>query len=138
MYQKDYVLRMVEMLGELIGALLGLIKKGDYKRASEQLGKMYYDFLKQDAAFFSIIPEEELTHKLLKEHNYTYGHLEILAELFNVEAELKLAQGNKAGCLEYSAKALTLFDFIDREQKIYSLEREKKMMAIRKRLSELS
>ena len=138
MYKKDYVLRMVEMLGELIGALLGLIKKGDYKLASEQLGKMYYDFLKQDAAFFSLIPEEELTHKLLKEHNYTYGHLEILAELFNVEAELKLAQGNKAGCHEYSVKALTLFEFIDREQKIYSLEREKKMMAIRKRLSELS
>jgi hypothetical protein len=138
MYQKDYVLRMVEMLGELIGALLGLIKKGDYKRASEKLDKMYYDFLKQDAAFFSIIPEEELTHKLLKEHNYTYGHLEILAELFNVEAELELAKGNKTGCRDYSAKALTLFEFISRDQKVYSFDREKKMKTIRKRLSELS
>jgi predicted translin family RNA/ssDNA-binding protein len=28
MYQKDYILRMIEMLGELIRAILGLIVKG--------------------------------------------------------------------------------------------------------------
>lgn len=63
MYQKDYILRMIEMLGDLIAGILGLIKKGEYKKASEQLGKIYYDMLKEDAAFFRTIPENELTHK---------------------------------------------------------------------------
>jgi hypothetical protein len=134
MFQKDYILRMIEMLGDLIAAVLGLIKKGKYKQASEQLGKIYYDMLKEDAAFFRNIPTDELTHKLLAEHNYTNGHLEILAELFSTEAELELAQGNRSGCLEYSKKSLVLFEFIDREQKTYYPERDEKMRTIRERI----
>lgn len=137
MYQKDYILHMIEMLGDLIAAILGLIKKGDYNQASERLGNIYYDMLKEDASFFRAIPEDELTHKLLQDHNYTNGHLEILAELFNAEAELELAQGNSAGCLEYSRKSLILFEFIDTEQKTYTQERINKMAAIRDRIEAL-
>ena len=137
MYQKDYILRMIEMLGDLIAGILGLVKKGNYKQATEQLENIYYDMLKEDAVFFRAIPEDELTHKLMDEHNYTIGHLEILAELFNAEAELALAQGNKSGSLEYSGKSLILFEFIDTDQKTYSPERINKMAAIRKRIEVL-
>ena len=137
MYQKDYILRMIEMIGELIAGILGLIKKGDFSQASKELGRIYYQMLREDSAFFRTIPEEELTHKLLQEHNYTGGHLEILAELFNAEAELELAQGNKAGSLECSRKSLILFEFIDREQKTFSFERADKMTAIGKRIEAL-
>ena len=137
MYQKDYILRMVEMLAEMIAIILGLAKKGDYKQASERLSRVYYDMLKQDASFFRTIPEEELTNKLLKEHDYNNGHLEILAELFNAEAELEFAQGNRAGSLEYSRKSLTLFEFIDKELKTYSAERINKMKSIRDRVEAL-
>jgi hypothetical protein len=134
MYQKDYILRMIEMIGDLIAAILGMIKKGNYGQASEQLGRIYYDMLKEDASFFRGIPEQDLTHKLLQDHNYTSGHLEILAELFNVEAELELAQGNLAGSLEYSQKSLILFRFINAEQKTYSSLRINKMEVITKRI----
>ena len=93
--------------------------------------------LKEDAAFFKGIPAGELTGKLLKEHNYTNGHLEILAELFNAEAELEMAQGNKPGCAEYSTKSLILFEFIDREQKTYTPKRLKKMSTIRERIAQI-
>jgi hypothetical protein len=93
--------------------------------------------LKEDAAIFRAIPADELTNNLLKEHNYTNGHLEILAELFNAEAELEMAQGNKPGCAEYSGKSLVLFEFIDREQKTYYPERDQKMTALRERIKSL-
>lgn len=137
MYQKDYVLRMIEMLGDLIAAVLGLIKKGDYNMASEELGKIYYDILKKDAAFFKKIPAGELTSKLLMEHNYTNGHLEILAELFKAEAELEYAKSNTSGSLEYYRKSLLLFEFIDKEQKTLFPERVKTMEAIRKRIEQI-
>jgi hypothetical protein len=137
MYQKDYILRMIEMIGDLLAAILGLIKKGDYKRASEQLGKIYYDMLKEDATFFRAIPARELTNKLLKEHNYTNGHLEILAELFNTEAELELAQGNKSDSQKYFEKSLMLFEFIDREQKTLFPERLEKMNSIRGKIQRI-
>lgn len=137
MYQKDYILRMIEMLGELLTGIFRLIKKGEYRRASEQIGRIYYSILKEDAAFFRTIPEADLTHKLLYEHNYTNSHLEILAELFNAEAELTFAQGKKSESIEYSRKSLILFEFIDADQKTYSLERINKMESIRKRIENL-
>lgn len=137
MYQKDYILRMIEMLGELLTGIFRLIKKGEYRRASEQIGRIYYSILKEDAAFFRTIPEADLTHKLLYEHNYTNSHLEILAELFNAEAELTFAQGKKSESIEYSRKSLMLFEFIDADQKTYSLEKINKMESIRKRIENL-
>jgi hypothetical protein len=134
MYQKDYILRMIEMLGDLIAGILGLIKKGEFELATEKLENLYYGMLKEDSAFFRDIPENELTDRLLYQHNYNNGHLEVLAELFNAEAELCLAQGNKPGSLEYSRRSLRLFEFIDSEYRIYSQERIDKMEAIRERI----
>lgn len=133
MYQKDYILRMIEMIRELIMGILGLIKKGDLDIAGEKIDNLYYDFLKEDAAFFTSIPAEDLTKRLLQEHNYTHGHLEILAWLFDTEAELELARGNRKMSQEFSQKSLTLFEFIENEQKTYSLERTEKIEALKKR-----
>jgi hypothetical protein len=137
MYQRDYILRMIEMLGDLIAAILGLVRKGDLNMASEKLERVYYDMLKEDAAFFRSIPKEDLTRILLEEHNYTNGHLEILAELFNTEAEIELTRGNRNASLEYSEKSLILFEFIDLQQKTFYPERLEKMNAIRERISAL-
>lgn len=128
---------MIEMLGDMLAAVFGLVRKGDFTAASEKLDRIYYDMLKEDAAFFRSIPASDLTRKLMEEHNYTNGHLEILAGLFNAEAELELAQGNGPECVEYSEKALLLFEFIDIQQKTLSVERLDQMAAIRERIYKL-
>jgi hypothetical protein len=137
-YQKDYILRMIAMLMKFLGEVLGLIKKGDLKKASDQLEDGYNIFLREDSSFFRNIPEEKLTQNLLQKHNYTNGHMEILAELFNAEAELNMAKGDKSATLEFSRKALILFKFVDTEQKTYSAERLDKMEVLRKRIEELN
>jgi hypothetical protein len=134
MYQKDYILRMIEMLGQLIAGILGMIKKGNFEQAEDQLENLYYTMLKEDSAFFRDIPAEELTDRLLHQHNYTNGHLEVLAELFNAEAELRQAKDDKPGSLEYYQKSLRLFEFIDSEYKTYSQERIDKIVAIKDRI----
>lgn len=138
MYERDYILRMIEMIGEFIAAIMGLIKEGEYDKAEEKLSDLYYTALKEDAAFFRVIPEEKLTDSLLQQHNYTHGHLEILAELFNTEAELAFARGNTKGSYEYSKKALILFEFVEREDRTWSLEKSKKIQALKDRILELS
>ncbi len=137
MYQKDYILRMIEMLGDMLAAIFGLVRKGDFGQATQKLERIYYDIMKDDASFFRSIPKEDLTHKLLEEHNYTNGHLEILAELFNAEAELAAAQDNPKACLEYSEKSLLLFEFVDLQQKTLSMDRLDKMTIIRDRILKL-
>jgi hypothetical protein len=125
---------MIEMLGDLIAGILGLIKKGEFEKAADKLENLYLGMLKEDSAFFRDIPIDELTDRLLHLHNYTNGHLEVLAELLNAEAELCLAQGNKTGSLEYSRRSLRLFEFIDAEYKTYSQDRLDKIAAIQNRI----
>jgi len=137
MYQKDFILRMIEMLGELVAGILGLIKKGEFPKASEALENAYYDFLKEDAAFFRKIPKEKLTDELIGEHNYTNGHLEILAELFYTEAELLYAEQKLADSKIYYEKALLLFEFIEMKTETFSLDKKLKMTAIQNRILEL-
>lgn len=122
------------MLGEMIAAILGLVRKGEFGKASENLSHIYYDMLKQDAAYFRTLPDGELTDKLLQKHNYTNGHLEILAELFNAEAEIALAKNDTESTLSYSKKALILFEYIDKAYSTFSQERTKKMNTLRERV----
>lgn len=137
MYQKDYILRMIEMLGDLIASILGKMKLGNFQEASKALDNAYYEFLKQDASLLQSIPKEELTEKLLKEHNYTIGHLEILAELFHTQAELFLAQSKNAKSLEFFEKSLTLFEFLENEQKTFSYDKSSKIAKIKERINKL-
>jgi hypothetical protein len=137
MYQKDFILRMIEMIAELVAGILGLIKKGDFKQASQSLDYAYHNFLKQDASLLQSIPKEELTATLLREHNYNNGHLEILSELFYAQAELFYAQGKQTESLEFYEKALILLDFITKESETYSLEKQSRLSTLQDRIAQL-
>jgi tetratricopeptide (TPR) repeat protein len=124
---------MIEMSD--LSAIAGLITRGNFREAAEQLNDVYYFMLKKDSGFFQHIPVDKLTSTLLQDHNYTHDHLEILAELFNAEAELQGAQGRQADAVTYFEKAWTLLDFVDKANKTYSAERLEKMSRIRDRIS---
>lgn len=137
MYQKDYILRMLEMLAELVAGILGLIKKGDFQKASQSIDHAYMDLLKQDAGFFQNIPLNKLTDNLIQEHHFTNGHLEILSELFYAQAELSFAQNNHSKSLEFYQKSLHLLEFVIKESQTFSLEKQSKITFLKKRIAEL-
>jgi hypothetical protein len=134
MYQKDYILRMIDMAMDLIAAILNLIKIGEYPQASRAIENAFYDYLKQDAAFFNRIPKEELTGTLLTGHNFTNGHLQILSELFYAQAELSAALGNRADSLQFYEKSLILLDFIDKQSQTFSAQRQERKELIMNKL----
>jgi hypothetical protein len=137
MYKKDYILRMIEMMGELIAGILGLIKKGNYQQASQSIENAYVEFLKEDASLFRSLRKEEITAKLINEHNYTNSHLEILAELFYAEAELSFAKGNQNASLEFYEKALILYEFVAKESKTFFVDKQSKIIYIQDRITQL-
>lgn len=137
MYHKDYIMRMMEMLSEMIALLLGLIKKGDFKVAAKHLEKAYLDFLKKDAAFFHAIPLEELTNKLLSEHHYTNDHLKVLSELFYAEGELQIADNKPQAALIHFEKAMRLFEFTEQENATFSLANQRRHQALAERIESI-
>lgn len=138
MYQKDYILRMIEMIGDLIAALLGLIKKGDLEQAEKILERGYFELLRRDASFFQLIPKEQLTDKLLVDHHYTNGHLEVLSELFFAEATLSEAQKKLNNSLICYEKSFVLLEFLEQEDKTWSAKREERKILLKERIAVLS
>ena len=138
MFQKDYILRMIEMIGDLIAAILGLIKKGDLEQAEKMIERGYYELLRRDASFFQLIPKEHLTDKLLGDHHYTNGHLTILAELFYAEAMVSKASDKRDNSRVCFEKSLLLLEFLEQADKTYSDKRIERMNMIKEQLAELS
>jgi hypothetical protein len=50
MYQRDYLLRMLVMPGDLIAGIPGLIKKGYPDQASGKLDRFWFNMLRQRIA----------------------------------------------------------------------------------------
>ena len=138
MYQKDYILRMIEMIGDLIAVLLGLIKKGDLEQAEKILERGYFELLRRDASFFQLIPKEQLTDKLLGDHHFTNGHLEVLSELFFAEATLSEAQKKLNNSLICYEKSFVLLEFLEQEDKTWSAKREERKILLKERIAVLS
>ena len=137
MVQRDYILRMIEMLVQAIAAILKLIKSGDLHQASQRLQSAYDMAFRHEALKLKILPEEGLIDTLLREYLYTNGHLEMLAELFYADAELLLAENKTAESMAYYRKSLALLEYIDKEYHSFSQERQNRMQAIRERLEEV-
>ncbi|WP_372751817.1 hypothetical protein [Labilibaculum sp.] len=134
MIQKDFIMRMIEMIAEVIARIIGLIKGGDPEQASLLLENAYRDFLKEDASYFRRLSKEELTHDLLEKHNYGNGHLEILAELFLAEGELNFAKGDVVNSLNYYEKSYLLLEFTVQNSKSFSLAKESKMIQLKEKI----
>jgi len=126
------------MMGDLIAALLGLIKKGDHEQAEKLLERGYYELLRRDASFFQLIPKEQLTNKLLSDHNFTNGHLAVLSELFFAEATLSEAQNKLNNSLSCYEKSLVLLEFLEQEDKTWSAKREERKSLLKERIAVLS
>ncbi len=136
MVQRDYILRMIEMLAQVIAGILKLIKSGDLHQASQSLQSAYGMAFRNEALKLKILPEEGLIDTLLQEYLYTNGQLEMLAELFYAHAELLLAENKTAESMSYYRKSLALLEYIDIVCRSYSQERQDRMQAIRERLKE--
>ncbi len=129
---------MIEKIGILVSGILGLIKKGQFQEASQSIEDAYQDVLKEDAAYFNKIPLNKLTHRLIREHYYTNGHLEILSELFYAQAELSYAEGNQKNSLQFYQKSLMLLEFVMIDSRSYSVDKQTKSSFIQKRIAELN
>lgn len=125
------------MMADLIAGILGKIKNGNFQQASQSIDNAYQDFLKEDAGFFRKIPIKDLTENLIMEHNYTHGHLEILSALFYAQGELSFAEGNQKESLQNFEKSFVLLDFILKESKSFSVEKQSRRTHIQERIKEL-
>jgi hypothetical protein len=64
LYQRDFILRILEQIAELVAGILGLIKKGDFQKAKEKINETYSEHLKEEAGYFKDIPADDIIQEL--------------------------------------------------------------------------
>ncbi len=127
MIERDYIMRLIR---EFMAALLRFLEKNEIRRNEDELISLYNSYV-GDSAFYHTASMDDVMDSFMKwSSEQRIYRIEMLAELYYAEA------GIKSGPTRYDLlnRAYFLFDFLDRNSKVYSFERIRKMGDIKKRI----
>jgi hypothetical protein len=129
---------MIEMFGDMLAGIFGLLRKRRYEEALQAIENAYAEMLRENSSDILKIIAEKLPETLQSEFNFNQQQMEVVAGLIYAEAELNFRQKNFSKSKSLFGKSLTIFKYLEKEQKIYSVERQNQISDIEKRISEIS
>ena len=132
MYQKDYIMRMIEAFAKMVAGIIGLIKKGDPDGALASIKETYDTILK-------INPEELYQYDDPEWYKFcnerTFDELEMIAELLKLEGEIRIDTGNSEEGLRLLYRSLELYQYVDGQSGTFSVVRFEKISSLKEELS---
>jgi tetratricopeptide (TPR) repeat protein len=111
-YSRDYLMRQIEVAGQMLARILGLAKRG---RGDEALGlfdQAYQPLLGVSAKVVSTLSEEQLLSLLTSGSMPDLRRVATVLELLKVEADLLAEGGNRAAAVPRYRRALALAGFL--------------------------
>jgi hypothetical protein len=135
MEQRDYLLRQIEQLGQvlaqMLARLLGIKQKGNASFGSEELRQIYKNELDIDVEELIQIPDIDIITFLKNKNKYFENHLEIMADILHATAENyykndRLDEGN-----EILRKSVYILEYIHSSGKDFSIDRVNKIETLK-------
>ncbi|MCD8406477.1 hypothetical protein LNI96_00870 [Tenacibaculum dicentrarchi] len=130
MFQKDYLMRLIETLLDAINKIVNSIDKEDIERAKMQLRDSFRLLGKEEDYFHNTNCDELIKFFKSKEGNYL-KRVQLLAELLYLDSRI---EKNDILKLESIKKAKTLLLYYTKFSKEYSFEVNNKLMLINSEL----
>ena len=131
MEQEDYLKRQIDQLGRVFGKilvdLLGLKSKGQVNIGIEITNQMLKSELDFDIQELTDIRTDDFINTLLSEKKFNNDNFEKLAEILLLVADSKAEKERK---MLYE-KCLTIFEYLEQTENVYSLDRQQKMARIK-------
>jgi hypothetical protein len=124
--EKDYLMRQLRMLFEVIARMIRLRKAGRTAEAEEQIDA-FYGYLKMDRKFSERSIEELMDH-LENEQQFTIEQIELVAFVLKEQGEM--AQ-NRDAQQDFFRKAFFLLEKVERESLVFSMDRQMKLAELR-------
>jgi len=124
--EKDYLMRQLLMLFEVIQKILRYRKKGEKEEALDEI-RYFYSCLKIEQNLDSM-GIEQLIRFLENEKKLTNEHIEMIAFVFNEQGELA---ENDTQRISFFRKAWFLLNKVERESTSFSMDRQMKMAMLR-------
>jgi hypothetical protein len=124
--ERDYLMRQLMMLMEVIQRIAGYRKKGQQAEAEEEIG-YFYNYLALETDFHQKSIHELLDYLTL-EKKLTGDHLEMIAFVLKEQGELALQDDRR---MDFFRKSYILLEKVDRESIVFSMDRQMKLAELR-------
>ena len=134
MFQRDYILRLVEQMAQLVAKLIGL----DPEKALEVIDENFTEWLGFGADYIDDIPADQLLDVLINKNNLNVNQLEFLAELLGKQGLAYIEMQQNLTAKDKLNKSLIIFDFVDEQQGLFSLERMNTLSSLKKHLKNIT
>lgn len=132
MYEKDYIMRVVEAFSRMISIILGYREKGDMDSAYRHILEAYGSVLKVD-------PEELNSYTDEQWESFcevrTPQEIEMLAELMKLDGEILMDSGKPEVVCRKLFKALELLKRVEESSDTFSITRFDKIASLEQKLS---
>ncbi|KKC47567.1 MULTISPECIES: DUF6483 family protein [Paenibacillus] len=109
MFQRDYIMRMIEQLGQVAGAVLGLKKEWRHAEALQAIEELLEKQFRLNSRLLRSLSDEDLVAMLSRSGNPDHAQLQVLAVLLREEADLLLELGQESAAFVLRIKSLHLF-----------------------------
>lgn len=130
MEQQDYLKRQIDQLGRILGKILadfiGLKNKGQIIDEIEVAKQTLKNEIDLDLENLINIPKESFVNTLKTQKNLTNDHMDKLAEILLIIAD-NSHESNK----QIYERCLTIYEYLEKEENIYSLGRQWKIQRIK-------
>lgn len=128
--EKDFLMRQLAMMFELISKIVRYRKDGEKEKAWDEI-VYFYQNLRIDSDIKMMRIDELLTF-LQKDKNLSNEHLEMVAFVLKEQGELEETLQSK---LDFFRKSYFLLRKVDRESSTFSMERQMKLADLEARLN---
>jgi len=128
--EKDFLMRQLMMLFEVIQKILRYRKKGEKGKAYEQI-KYFYECLKVDNDIQSMDIEKMLDF-LEKDKSLNNDQIEMVAFVLKEQGELSESDKDK---INFFSKSYFLLEKVERESASFSMDRQMKIAELKEYLN---
>ena len=132
MYERDYIMRMIEAFAKMIAAIVGLREKGELDKARSLVEEAYDTVLKVNSEEIKEYDQDQWNQFCSKR---SPEELEMLADLLKVEGEIMLDSGKPEGVGKILFKAFQLLKLVEVQSGAFSLTRFDKITELEQKLS---
>ena len=132
MFERDYILRIIQQFSRMVAYIIGLKEKGQYDEALKEIKEVYGNTLKLE--YDEVIGyDDDGWDQFFKTH--AVHEWEMVADLLKLEGEILLETKKIEGTCYRLYKSLDLLHHVEVTDKTYSLDRMQKIAAIEDILS---
>jgi hypothetical protein len=130
MFQRDYILRLIEEFAKFLAAITGLKAGGNLEEALKKIDEAYNEILELNPKFVKSLNNDELLDYCQKEKKYDNQQMNMVAELLYQEGMIYAEEGDPVSARNVLEKSKVLIAYLMDNDSTFSFDWYEKLHEI--------